>query len=271
MTLPGGPGGKRPGGGQLALRAGGGRDRLGAAGRVPGGPAQDVADVGGGVVPVEQRGLQVSGGAVGLEEPGGGGDGVAGVVDVGDAVAVAVDPVPAGVLGGGVDGGAAPGVAGRAADAELHRPGRPVGVGAGMHARRGRLAVVALDGPDPGEHRPRDAVPGAGFLVVGEVAGGDGRGGGAGGGRGLAGGGLLPGDPGDRADQDDDQQQHGGAGGKRDGGRAAVCAGVGHGVAPFQLFPALAGSMSQTAQPAPCRGEGDREAGRRLGWCRWCW
>ena len=45
--------------------------------------------------------------------------------------------------------------------------------------------------------------------------------------------GLLPGDPGDRADQDDDQQQHGGAGGEGDGGRAAVCAGVGHGAAPF--------------------------------------
>ena len=71
------------------------------------------------------------------------------------------------------------------------------------------------------------------------------------GGRGLAGGGLLPADPGDRADQDGDQQQRGGAGGKGDGRGAAVCAGAGHGVAPFQLFPALAGSMSQTAQPVP--------------------
>lgn len=82
---------------------------------------------------------------------GSGGNGVAGVVDVCNAVAV--DPVSAGVLGGGVDGGAAPGVPSCAADAELHRPGRPVGIGAGVHTGQVGLAVVALDGADPGEHR----------------------------------------------------------------------------------------------------------------------
>ena len=58
------------------------------------------------------------------EVRGGRGDGVAGVVDVGEAVVVAVDAVPAGRARGGVDGRAAPGVPGGAADAELHGPGR---------------------------------------------------------------------------------------------------------------------------------------------------
>jgi hypothetical protein len=39
--------------------------------------------------------------------------------------------------------GRPPGVAGRAAGAGLHRPGRPEAIGAGMHARRGRLAHAA--------------------------------------------------------------------------------------------------------------------------------
>jgi hypothetical protein len=90
-----------------------------------------------------------------------------------------------------VDGGAAPGVPGQAADAELHRPGRPGGVLAGAHAGRAGAALAGFDFADPGQHGPRDAVPGSGFAVVGEVGGGDRGRRGAGAGLGLAGGGLA--------------------------------------------------------------------------------
>jgi hypothetical protein len=76
-------------------------------------------DVGLGVVPVEQRRLDVRGRAVQDQVPGGRGDGVAGVLHVGHAVVVTVDAVPAGLLGRRVDGGAAPGVPGGAADVPL--------------------------------------------------------------------------------------------------------------------------------------------------------
>ena len=207
---------------------------LGAAAGVPGGPVQDLGDVVAGVVVGEDRGLHGGGGAVGLEEAGGGGDGVAGVVDIHEAVVVAVDAVPAGVLGGGVNWCAAPGVPGCAADAELHRPGRAEGAGARVHAGRGGLAVAAFDGADPGQHRPRDAVLGPGFLVVGEVGRGDGRGGAGGGGLGCARGGLLPGHAGDAADERGEQQDHhGGADGDADRGRAAVSGRGLHDARPF--------------------------------------
>src|ERR1019366_6719843 len=90
----------------------------------------------------EQSRPDTGGGAVGFEEGGGGGGGGAGGVDVDDPVVVGVDSVAAGVLGGGVDGCAAPGVPGQAADAELHGPGRPGRVRAGMHAGSVRAAVV---------------------------------------------------------------------------------------------------------------------------------
>src|SRR5258707_782322 len=65
-----------------------------------------------------------AGPAVGGGDGGGGGGGVAGVENAAPAVVVAVEAVTAGVHAGGVDGRAAPGVAGGAVDAELHRPGR---------------------------------------------------------------------------------------------------------------------------------------------------
>jgi hypothetical protein len=55
-------------------------------------------------------------------------------------------------------GRAAPGVAGRAFDADLHRPGRAEAVLAAVHARQRGLAVVALHRPDAGQDRPRHAV-----------------------------------------------------------------------------------------------------------------
>jgi len=68
---------------------------------------------------------------------------------------------------------------------------------------------------------PRDAVPGAGILEVGEVARGDGVGGAAGGGLGGAAGGLLPGDARDRAgDHGEQQQRERGDGRDDDGSRA---------------------------------------------------
>jgi len=59
---------------------------------------------------------------------------------------------------------------------------------------------------DGGQDGPRDAVLGAGFLEVGEVARGDGVGGAAGGGLTGAGGGFLPGDPAGRAGDDGEEQ-----------------------------------------------------------------
>src|SRR5439155_22878523 len=90
------------------------------------------------------------------------------------AVAVAVGGDAADLLAGRVDGPAAPGVAGRAADADLHRPGRAEGVGATVHAGQLGAAVVALDLADAGQDHPRHAVLGAGRLEQREVAGGDG-------------------------------------------------------------------------------------------------
>src|SRR5205823_10274617 len=122
--FPGGPGGQWPEVGLLTDRAARGGEDQGAVGGVACRPAQDVGDVPVGVVVGEQCRLDVTGGAVGFEECGGGGDGVAGVIDVGDPVVVAVDAVSAGPLGCRVDGCAAPGVAG------------PGGVRAGMHSGR---------------------------------------------------------------------------------------------------------------------------------------
>src|SRR5215470_7448002 len=53
---------------------------------------------------------------------------------------------------------AAPGVAGRALDADLHRAGRAEAVLAAAHAGQGGLAVVALHRADAGQDRPRHAV-----------------------------------------------------------------------------------------------------------------
>ena len=215
MTFPAVPAGSgpRPACWQIGLPVGG--EDLGAAGGVAGRPAQDVGDVPAGVVVGEQCRLDVAGGAVGFEECGGGGDGVAGVVDVGDPVVVAVDAVPAGPLGCRVDGGAAPGVPGQAADAELHRPGRPGGVRAGMHSGRVRAALVGFGFADAGQDGPGDAVLGSGFLVVGEVGGGDRSRRGAGGRLGLAGGSGLAEYPGSGAEERCGQQHQ--RGGCRDG------------------------------------------------------
>src|SRR5580700_2160370 len=73
-----------------------------------------------------------------------------------------------------MDGGAAPGVARRAADADLHRARRAERVRAAVHAGQVGPAVVALDLSDPGEHDPGDAVLATGLLVVGEVVSRDG-------------------------------------------------------------------------------------------------
>jgi hypothetical protein len=93
------------------------------------------------VVVGEDRGLHLRGGAAGAEVGSSRGDGIAGIVDVHDAVVVAVDPVSAGALGGGVDRGAAPGVPGGSAGAELRGSGGPGEVRAGMHAGRAGAAA----------------------------------------------------------------------------------------------------------------------------------
>ena len=139
-----------------------------------------------------------------------------------DPVVVAVDAVPAGVLGGGVDGGAAPGVPGQAADAELHRPGRPGGVLTGMHPGCIRAALTGFGLADAGQDGPGDAVPGSGFLVVGEVGGGDSGCRGAGGRLGPAGRGGLAEYPGTSGEERHSEQHQR----RSDGGRDLDAAGV---------------------------------------------
>ena len=171
----------------------------------------------------EDRLLEVAGRAVGDEEAGGGGDGVAGVHDV---PAVSVQR-PGRRL-------------------ELHRAER---AGAGWPVV---LAVAAFDFADGGQDGPRDAVLGSRFLEVGEVVRRDGGGGAAGGGLGGAGGGFLPGDPADRAGDDgEEQEQQRGGGGDGDGGRAALGGRGRHQGRLLQELPAPAGSMSHTSQPEP--------------------
>ena len=178
---------------------------------------------GAGVVVGEDRLLEVAGRAVGEQQAGGGRDGVGGVADV---AAVAVD------------------LPGRGQ--ELHRA---EGAGAGRPVVG---AVAAFDGADAGQHGPRDSVGGAGFLIGGEVARGDGGGGVAGGGLGGAGRGFLPGYARDCAGQRGGQQdQERGGGDQGDRGRAAVGGRIRHQARLFQLLPAVAGSMSQTDQPPP--------------------
>ena len=184
-----------------------------------------------------------------LRKCGGGGDGVAGVVDVDDPVVVAVDAVPAGVLGGGVDRGAAPGVPGQAADAELHRPGRPGRVLAGMHPGGVRAALAGFDLADAGQHGPGDAVPGSGFLVVGEVGGGDGGCRGAGGRLGLAGAAAWPSIPAPAP-------RNAAASSTSAAAMAAVTwtlpeSGRGRAIGVSCGVPSAAGSTSQTAWPPP--------------------
>jgi hypothetical protein len=93
-----------------------------------------------------------------------------------------------------VDRCAAPAVAGRAFDADLHRPGRAEAVLATVHAGQAGLAVVALHRADAGQDRPRHAVLLPDLLVPEEEVRRDRLGLGAG--RRLPGGaGLLPEQP----------------------------------------------------------------------------
>src|SRR6202012_1537680 len=125
-------------------------DRVAAAGVLVG-VALDRLDVGLQVVVGEDRGRRVGQDAVREQVLGRARDGVGRVVDAGHAVAVLVDGDPADLLGRRVAGAAAPGVAGRAADADLHGPGGTEAVLAAVHARQGGPAVVALHGADPGQ------------------------------------------------------------------------------------------------------------------------
>ncbi len=110
-------------------------------------------------------------------------DRVGRVVDVRDPVAVLVGGHAVDHLGGRVDRRAAPGVARRAADADLHRAGRAEGVRVAVHSRQGGLPVVAFHRADAGQDRPRHAVLLADLPVPEEIGGRDPLG--PGGGRGL--------------------------------------------------------------------------------------
>ncbi len=100
-------------------------------------------------------------------------DGVGRFVHAGDAVAVAVGRDAVDVHVRGMHRRSAPGVGGRSADADLHRPGRAECVGPAAHPRQRGPAVIALDLADPREHDPRHLVPGADRLELAQVVGRD--------------------------------------------------------------------------------------------------
>src|SRR5262249_34831556 len=75
-------------------------------------------------------------------------------VDVGDADAVLVGRDPVDLLRRRVDGQPAPGVRGRALDADLHRACRAEAVLAAAHARQAALAVLARLAPDTSQDGP---------------------------------------------------------------------------------------------------------------------
>ena len=100
-------------------------------------------------------------------------DRVGGVVDVRVRAAVLVGGDAVDHLAGRVDRRSAPGVAGRAADPDLHRPGRAEAVLPAVHAGQGGLAVVAFHRPDAGQDRPRHAVLLPDLLVPEQVVGRD--------------------------------------------------------------------------------------------------
>src|SRR4029077_17834650 len=151
--------------------------------------------------------------ATGVEQVlGRAGDRVGRVVHVRGPVAVLVGGHAGHHLAGRVDRCAAPAVAGRAFDADLHRPGRAEAVLATVHAGQAGLAVVALHRADSGQDGPRHAVLLPDLLVPEQEVRRDRPGLGAG--RRLPGGaGLLPGAAGARreervrADQDGHGQQ----------------------------------------------------------------
>ena len=76
------------------------------------------------------------------------GDGVGGLVDAGHAVVVGVNRYPVDMLARRVDRRAAPGIAGRAADPDLHRAGRAERVRAAVHSgqvvRPSLLSTLAM-------------------------------------------------------------------------------------------------------------------------------